>query len=136
MLLRVTCAFSLCCASSVARPQDWTTAARQAQESGDYRKAAQAYSSLLAREPNNPQLLSNIGIMYYLAGEDRTALRSLRRALQLSPTLIPANLFTGLSLVRLHRPGEALAYLRRAHDADTRALLPLLGHRYSWREAA
>ena len=127
VLSRISPALSVCLLIFRALAQDWNVVARHAQDSGDYRQAAYAYSRLLEREPHNVQLLSNLGIMDYLAGEDRQALVPLGEALKLSPNLVPATLFTGLSLLRLSQPADALPYLERAERAGTYALLPLLG---------
>jgi tetratricopeptide (TPR) repeat protein len=117
----------LCAAGAAAQDQDWLAKARSARQAGDYLAAAEAYSHLLSADPENPQMLSNVGIMLHMAGKHEEALRPLRKALQHAPGTVPANLFAGLSLVALNRPGEALPYLERARDGDPSGPLPLIG---------
>lgn len=95
--------------------------------SGDYRRAAEAYSMLAASNPGNPELLSNAGVMWHLGGDDARAVQSLRRALALNPNLAAANLFQGLSLVRMGRANESISFLMKAYRADSQGILPVLG---------
>ena len=98
------------------------TRAQQAQQAGDYRRAAEIYEKLLAGSPNSAELLSNVGVMRHLAGEDDVALRSFAKALRLNPKLLTPNLFSGLALLRLGRAREALPYLEHAHSLNDSVL--------------
>jgi tetratricopeptide (TPR) repeat protein len=107
--------------------QDWRSVAQQAQRDHDFERAAAAYSELLATDPGNAKLLSNLGMMLHLAGKPKQALPPLLKALKSSPDMVAANLFAGLSLLNLSRAQEALPYLARALKGDPKGALPLLG---------
>ncbi len=111
----------------MAPAQDWLSIAQQAQLAHDFDRAAEAYSKLLAAEPDNAKLLSNVGMMLELAGRHEQALPPLLKALERSPDMVAANLFVGLSLLNLGRAREALPYMARARQGDENGALPLLG---------
>lgn len=110
-----------------APAQDWLSVAQQAQRAHDFDRAAAAYSKLLAADPDNVKLLSNLGMMLQLAGKPEEALPPLLKALKLSPDMVSANLFAGLSLLNLGRAQDALPYLAKAREGDAKGALPLLG---------
>ena len=112
-------------ALAVLNGPDLAQDAREAQKSGDYRRAARDYETLLKTEPS-PELRSNLGVMLYLAGRDREALTQFKLALGEKPSLIASDLFAGLSLLRLGRPREALPFLNKAAIGDPKAAEPQL----------
>ena len=59
----------------------------------------------------------NLGMARYMAGHPAEALTPLRKAVQLAPTLAPASLFLGASLLDLGQPQEAVAPLQKAVTA-------------------
>jgi tetratricopeptide (TPR) repeat protein len=93
---------------------------------GDYQAAAEDYRQLLQTGLNSPELHSNLGMMLYLSGQDRPALQQLRIALSGNSELIAANLFAGLTLLRLNRPREALRFLQEAQLKQSTSVAPLL----------
>lgn len=110
-----------------AAAQDWQSIAQQAQRARDFNRAAEAYSKLLADDPENVKLLSNLGMMLELAGRHEQALAPLLKAVQRSPDMVAANLFAGLALLSLGRAQESLPYLTRAQIGDRKGPLPVFG---------
>lgn len=93
----------------------------------DYAAAADKFQQALALEPSSPELLSNLGIAYYLQGRFRDAAPILENAVRLNPELVPANLILGLDLVRLGKPGMAIAHLQRVLNLEPANWDALLG---------
>jgi tetratricopeptide (TPR) repeat protein len=94
--------------------------------SGQYAAAIEIYRSILALYPNSAEALSNLGVAYHLAGRIPEAVETLRKALKLDPTLVPANLILGIDSVRLNRPQDALgplALVLKQRPGDRDALL-------------
>ena len=98
----------------------------EAQRQGDFRAAIAAYRELIRTGADAPELRSNLGIAYYQAGDAASALHELQIALSQKPRFIPAELFAGLSLLKLGRPREAASYLEKAHAAQPSDLEILL----------
>jgi tetratricopeptide (TPR) repeat protein len=114
---------------SAAQDRDPAQLAREAasaQTRGDYQSAASLYQQLLQAGQDSPELHSNLGVMLYLTGNDRGAIEQFHIALARKPELLASNLFSGLSLVRLGRPRDALAFLKKAEEEQPNALAPLL----------
>jgi len=114
----------------ISQPQpamDWRAKAAEARRHQDFAAAADAYRKLLESDPDNPQLLTNLGMMLSLAARHAEALAPLDRALERDPDSVPAHLFSGLSLLGLGRAREALPHLERARKGDPAGALPALG---------
>src|SRR5438477_6591012 len=90
----------------------------EAERRGDFAAAVSAFQKLIHNGADSPELRSNLGIAYFQLREYSNALRQFRVALPKNPDSVPANLFSGLSLLKLQRPKEALPYLERAHRAQ------------------
>ena len=88
--------------------------ASSAQLRGDYKKAAELYDQLAAERPQIPEIRANVGLMLYLSGDYKSAEKQFRRALSQERNLSVANLFLGLSLVKLQQYSSALPYLTYA----------------------
>jgi tetratricopeptide (TPR) repeat protein len=115
-------AFSLNARPLQAEPdsseQDLLLHAQQAEKRGDYQTAAASYSAFLKLHPGVPEVLANLGMMQFMAGEYKNAEESFESSLRAKPELLSANLFLGLDLLKLHGPERALRYLRIADKAE------------------
>jgi Flp pilus assembly protein TadD len=70
-------------------------------------------------QPNNPDVLANLGFIYSERGESEEAEKLLRRAICLDPRHFPAHYDLGRLLVRLRRYNEALPILERGASLTT-----------------
>ena len=121
-LLLIVCLASRLVASPLqADTEALAQKAVDAERRGDFRTAVSAFQELLRSGADSAELRSNLGIAYYQLRDFSAALREFRVTLSKTPDSIPANLFSGLSLVKLDRPKEALPYLERAHRARPEA---------------
>lgn len=107
-------------------PEALAEAAAKSQAQDDYTSAARDYQQLLKLGIDAPELRSNLGVMLYMDGDTRGALTQLRIALKQNPALAASNLFVGLALIRLGRPGDALTYLEKARSQKPNNVEPLL----------
>jgi predicted Zn-dependent protease len=120
-------------AAVFASPQADALAARSAQGAAAmaesrFDEAATIYAELSARRPDDAGLLMNLGMARYMSGDPAGALAPLQKAATLSPTLAPAALFLGASLLDLGRVDDAVPPLARAvkalpDNADAREML-------------
>jgi tetratricopeptide (TPR) repeat protein len=92
--------------------------AEEAQQRGDYGSAAAIYKQILERQPDSPEVRSNLGLMYHFLGDYKQAVSNFELALHDAPQLYVANLFLGLDLLSLHQPQRALSFLERACDLN------------------
>ena len=92
-----------------------------AERRGDFDAAVTAFDELIHNGADSPELRSNLGIAYFQLRDYTNALRQFRLALAKNPDSVPANLFSGLSLLKLQRPKTASVYLERAHRAQPTA---------------
>ena len=88
--------------------------AQDAQARSDFPAAAEFYRQAVGIHPENPELRTNLGLMYYQTGKDQQAIEAFRQAIRLKPDLFVPNLFLGLEGVKLKRFNEAIPYLKRA----------------------
>jgi tetratricopeptide (TPR) repeat protein len=98
--------------------------AQQAQNSGDYQRAAALYQEVLKLRPHFAEARANLGLMYHLLGDYPQAVGQFELALRDEPEMAVPNLFLGLDLLALHEPQKAIGYLHRAqrlnpHDEPT-----------------
>jgi len=119
--------FVLAAAVVCRASENWAQVAADAQRAKDYNKAATAFVALINEGNASPELMSNAGVMLYMAGRDAEAAPYLRRALHANPNLVSAQLFLGLSLLRSGDPAAALPLLQRVVELQPEAPLPLLG---------
>jgi len=90
----------------------------EAERRGDFAGAASAFQQLIANGADSPELRNNLGIVYFQLHDYGQALRQFRLALSKDNKSVPANLFSGLSLLKLQRPKEAIPLLRTARQAQ------------------
>ena len=68
--------------------------------------------------PNEPMLLSNLGIALHLSSQDEEAVSPLRKATEAMPESFQAHFFLGASLTRLGLYKEAISPLRQSGKLD------------------
>lgn len=113
--------------STDTAPEEFLRRAQQAQSAGDYKAAAAAYGAFLKARPGVPEIQANRGLMEFMAGQYTDAKQSLESAVHNNPSLLSANLFLGLDLLRLHQPEQALRYLQIADKAEPGNPTTMLG---------
>ena len=98
--------------------QNVAIVARKNLEQGKYRTAEKQYQTVLAKDPNNLDALSNLGVVYFRTGKIRSAESTLKKALAVAPK--DAFVLTTLGIVhyRQSRFDEALKELRKAIEID------------------
>ena len=99
-----------------------------AMRAGRFDAAAAIYAELTTARPDDAGLLMNLGMARYMAGHPDQALGPLQKSARLNPSLAPASLFLGASLLDLGRPADATPHLLRAvtampQNADAREML-------------
>jgi Flp pilus assembly protein TadD len=98
--------------------QNVAVAARKNLQQGNYRTAEKQYQTVLAKDPNNVDALSNLGVVYFRSGKIRTAESMLKKALAIAPN--DGFVLTTLGIVhyRQSRFDEALKELRKAIEIN------------------
>jgi tetratricopeptide (TPR) repeat protein len=86
----------------------------EAERRGDFASAVSAFEQLIKNGADSPELRNNLGLAYFQLHRYEPALNQFRRVLSANPGFAPANLFAGLSLLKLQRPKQAIPYLRKA----------------------
>lgn len=116
----IGCCLVFCLASSFSFSQQpdafdsLLASAQQAQARGDFESAADFYKEAAKLHPENAELRTNLGLMYYQTGKDDQAIQALGQAIRLKQSLFVPNLFLGLEYVKLKRFGAAVPFLKRA----------------------
>jgi predicted Zn-dependent protease len=105
--------FTLLAGPQGVDPATRSQAATRAMSEGRFDEAARIYRELLQTLPNDPGLLTNLGMALAMSGREGEALAPLERALTLQPDSIPARLFLGSSYLALGQPEKAIAPLQR-----------------------
>jgi Flp pilus assembly protein TadD len=92
---------------------------------GDCEASQEFYQAALKRDPDNAELICDIGYSCYLQGRWKDAEQNLHRALTLQPKLARAHNNLGLLLARTDRHEQALEEFARAgcSSAESRANL-------------
>lgn len=85
---------------------------------GRFEEAVPIYRDLVRAVPDNPGLIMNLGLALHMAGQDRQAIPHFEAALNLEPSLFPANLFLGASYLRLGEPARAIGPLEKAVHSE------------------
>ena len=83
-----------------------------------YRTAEKQYQTILEKDPNNLDALSNLGVVYFRSGKTETAESTLKKALAIAPN--DASVLTTLGIVhyRQSKFDEALKELRKAVEIN------------------
>ena len=112
-------------ASSTAGPnllptqlQEVAVAARKNVEKGSYRTAEKQYQTILAKDPNNLDALSNLGVIYFRTGKIRSAESTLKKALTIAPDDDFVLTTLGIVHYRQSRFDDALEELRKAIELN------------------
>ncbi|MFP3941039.1 MAG: tetratricopeptide repeat protein [Thermoanaerobaculia bacterium] len=80
--------------------------------------ALQAQRALAGENPNDPQVLNDLGNLLLLAGEPEEAETAYRRALEIAPEMPSARYNLGLLLYQAERPKEALAQFKVVAEVE------------------
>ena len=98
--------------------QEVAIAARKNLLQRNYRTAEKQYQTILAKDPNNLDALSNLGVVYFRSGKTQSAESTLTQALAIAPD--DASVLTTLGIVhyRQSRFDEALKELRKAIEIN------------------
>ncbi len=92
--------------------------AQAAQNNAHYADAATAYATATKLSPRIPELWANRGLMEHLSKQPEAAIASFHQALALRPGLFTPILFTGVDLVAVNKPEQALSFLHKALSAQ------------------
>ena len=98
--------------------QDVAIAARKNLEQGKYRTAEKQYQTVLAQDPKNLDVLSNLGVVYFRTGKIRSAESMLKQALSIAPNDDFVLTTLGIIHYRQSRFDEALKELRKAIEIN------------------
>jgi tetratricopeptide (TPR) repeat protein len=92
--------------------------AKQLMAEGRYDQALQLYRQLVRALPNNPGLMTDLGLALDLAGRKREAIRQYEAVLRLDPQAYPALLLLGIAHLDLGEPAAALGPIEAALKLD------------------
>jgi Flp pilus assembly protein TadD len=98
--------------------QEIAVAARGNIEQGKYRTAEKQYQRILAKDPENLDALSNLGVVYFRTGKIRTAESTLKKALSFAPDDDFVLTTLGIVHYRQSKFDEALKELRKAIELN------------------
>jgi tetratricopeptide (TPR) repeat protein len=98
--------------------QDVAIAAQKNLRQRKYRTAEKQYQTILEKDPNNLDALSNLGVVYFRTGQIETAESTLKKALAIAPN--DSSVLTTLGIVhyRQSKFDEALKELRKAIEIN------------------
>jgi tetratricopeptide (TPR) repeat protein len=99
------------------------------QQEGKWDLAQARYREILAQDPYNPYVLTNLGLLYQKTGRLKEAVSYYEKALEADPRFVPAMQNLGVAWIRLGNGEEATRWLERslALDPDNAAALANLG---------
>jgi Flp pilus assembly protein TadD/uncharacterized protein YdcH (DUF465 family) len=98
--------------------QEVAVAARKNVEQGEYRTAEKQYQTVLAKDPENLDALSNLGVVYFRTGKIRSAESTLKKALAIAPNDDFVLTTLGIVHYRQSRFDDALKELRKAIELN------------------
>jgi tetratricopeptide (TPR) repeat protein len=103
------------------------------QQEGKLELAQSRYRDILAQDPYNPYVLTNLGLLYQKTGRLKEAVQSYEKAIEADPRFVPALQNLGVVWIRLGDSEEAGRWLERslALDPDNAAALANLGIIYN-----
>ncbi len=87
----------------------------------DYERAAASYRLALEKDPDDPDILYNLGNVYIETGRPQEALEFYRKAVTFKSRYIRAYLNMGIALNQLNRQKEAEAAFLKAVELDPRS---------------
>ena len=93
-------------------------AARKNVEKGSYRTAERQYQTILAKDPNNLDALSNLGVVYFRTGKIGSAESTLKKALTIAPDDDFVLTTLGIVHYRQSRFDDALKELTKAIELN------------------
>jgi tetratricopeptide (TPR) repeat protein len=102
--------------------------AQQAQATGNYASAAEAYRKAVEIRPEVPELWANLGLMQQETGDFPGATESFLQSNRLNPALYVPNLFLGIEYSHSGEPMRAIPFLikaERLNKTDPQAPLAL-----------
>ncbi|MPY91130.1 MAG: tetratricopeptide repeat protein [Luteitalea sp.] len=108
----------LSAAAQVERSAELAARAKDAMAAGRFEQAATIYEEILRAYPNEAGLHMNLGMARAMADQPGAALPALKRAVELDPSLVPAQLFLGTVYLDLEEPRSAVAPLEKVVGAD------------------
>lgn len=97
--------------------------AQRAQQSGDYRSAANDYEEIVRLRPDLAEAFANLGSVYYQMGDEKKASAALKKAIELKPQLAGPHFFLGVLSVKARRHEEAVRFLKTAGRSDPSNLI-------------
>ncbi len=98
--------------------QEIAVAASKSVEQGNYRTAEKQYQIVLAKEPENLDALSNLGVVYFRTGKLRSAESTLKKALTIAPNDDFVLTTLGIVHYRQSKFDDALKDLRKAIELN------------------
>ena len=115
--------------------------AKDAFDGGHYIEAEKAYDRLLAKEPKNPYLLSNQGVVLFREDKLKNAEVMLKKATTIAPKDAFSQATLGIVYYRMHRYDEAISSLTQAIQLDPKNAtahnyLGITSSQKGWPEAA
>lgn len=119
------CIFTICAVASRACAQTLApearkhfAAARQAQDAGQFEKAASEYAATIHFAPDFAGAYINLGLVDYVQGDFKNSAVALTKAVQIDSKLVGANVYLGIDEIKLNHPDKAVAHLKRAEQLD------------------
>jgi hypothetical protein len=92
--------------------------ARNAFQNGDIPQAIRQFKSALNYDPNNVEILSNLGSLHYRQGNYQKARRYYQRAVEVDPDDQLSRLFLGITYNQLGEIKKARTHLKKAQSID------------------
>ncbi len=91
------------------------SAAKRAEAAGDFAHAIEEYAQIVKKYPKLvPAAYQNLGLVYYLTRNFRSAIETLSQAVELDPSMTGAQLFLGRAYLETEQPERALPHLETA----------------------
>lgn len=84
------------------------------------RKGLKAAEQAVELDPNNPDAIYALGFLHYRSGNTRRSLELMRQCIELNRNHAPAYFFSGVNLLRLGKPQEAIRWIERAFALSPR----------------
>ncbi|MBI5586386.1 MAG: tetratricopeptide repeat protein [Deltaproteobacteria bacterium] len=88
------------------------------QQEGKIELAQARYREILAQDPYNPYVLTNLGLLYQKTGRLKEAVQAYEKAIEADPRMIPALQNLGVVWIRLGNSEEAGRWLERSLTLD------------------